>query len=176
MSTSACIFVLFRNEPGASRLAEIEETISNRVGHPVSSNPRGYERMVPAEDADLLADINDDGSLHYLSEERPCKLIGVPAIQGRLFVIHYLSRHWQADSYAGGPAIDYAITLLTLMAQLDVERVWYTTDDYQLGCCVPPMTPAIAHQMIDDFITVGDIFQGRTVRHWWLPDGSATSF
>lgn len=171
MSVCANIFVLFRDVPTASRLADLAEAISNRTGDPVKEGSEPYGRLVDVDDADLLASVNEDGSLDYLGRERPSKLLGVPSIQGRLLKIGYLSRYWSADC-PNGPAMYYALTMLVLLAQQDVEGVWYTWDDYSDGAQLPPMKRDDVHRMIDDFAAVGEHSNGRPTRYIRVEDGT----
>lgn len=171
MSVCANVFALFRNAPSAARLAEIAEIISNRTGYPVNSGPEAHGQLVVVDDADLLVDVNIDGSLNYLSRPRFTKLIGVPSIQGRLFQIGYLSRFWSPDD-PQGPAIRYALTMLILLTLPDVEGVWYTWDGYSDGATLPLMTHTAVHRMIDDFVAVGEASHGHPTRYIRTEDSS----
>lgn len=170
MSVCANIFVLFKDVPSTSRLAELEEVISNRTGMPVSGDE--YRRLNPVEDADLVADVAEDGSLNVRSRQRHSKLCGAPTIQGRLMRISYLSRHWDAACYPQGPAMRYVVTLLVLLARPDVQGVWYIDDcSLEGNVAIPAMTRDSAHAMIDNFIAIGEMTDGRPTRYIRTEDG-----
>lgn len=156
MSTCANFFVLFREPPTPERLKEVEAIIANRTNGVIAprNHQPDYERLTAVEDADLVADVNEDGSLHYLNRQRYSPLIGAPSIQGRLHVLQTLMRLW-ADWYPEGPAVEYVVLTLSLLAQDDVIGVWYGDEKYQDGGTIPPMTKAAAYQMLDDFIRIG---------------------
>ncbi|MBN3729428.1 hypothetical protein G3N98_00545 [Burkholderia sp. Tr-20390] len=77
-------------------------------------------------------------------------------IEGRLFKIDYLTRYWEVFrggmDFFDGPAIRYALTLMVLLAQSDIEGVWYGADEYHQGAHIKRMTNEIAHRMIDEYI------------------------
>jgi hypothetical protein len=88
MSICAHIFVLFRKPLSEARIAAIDELISNRTGVPVpakrediSEDLYGYDRFLPVPEADLCADVSEDGALSILSTERLSKLLGEPSIE-----------------------------------------------------------------------------------------------
>ncbi|MDN7901467.1 hypothetical protein QZM82_35285 [Burkholderia cepacia] len=164
MSITAHLFVLFKAPPSAERLAAIAETLSNRVGLPASDFTAGSEQLQPVDDADLRADIHEDGALHYRSDWRSSKLIGAPTLEGRLYEIGYLTRHWSA-SYAEGPAMTYALTQLVLLSQSDVEGVWYTDSYVEDGATIPASTHEMVHRMIDEFVAVGETTGDRPTRY-----------
>lgn len=157
MSTCAVFFVLFDRQPSPDRISDIEALICNRT-EPVRiisifDDPE-FGHLAPIDDADLLADINDDGSLHYLHRERHTPLIGVPSMQGRMFKLAPLTRLW-TEWCPDGPAVEYVTTALVLLAQDDIIGLWYGDEQYQDGVTLPPMTKEAALQMLDDFIRVG---------------------
>lgn len=165
MSTTAHLFVLFTAPPTIDRLAALAETLSNRVGLPASDFTSGDERLKPVDDADLWADVQEDGALHYLSDSRSSRLIGAPALDGRLHEISYLTRDWRTD-YAEGPAMRYALTQLVLLSQDDVEGVWYTNDySLQFELRIPASTHQTVHRMIDEFVAVGETSGGNPTRY-----------
>jgi hypothetical protein len=163
MSIGAYILVLFRDQPSTTRIQEVESIISNRTGahlgarsaRPSTSIDDVYERLVAEYDVDLYASVNDDGSLTWVNSRRHGPLLGEPSLQGRLFGINYLSRYWSTD-YPQGPAVMYAVTLLTLMSQPDVNGVWYSADDFQDGRTIAAATHQSVHQLLDDFVRIGD--------------------
>lgn len=162
MSVCANIFVLFKSAPSPARLAEIEEVISNRTSRPVEPPDSDYGRLRLFHDADLRADVSEDGTLHYLYRERAIKPTGVPSIQDRLFAISYLSRWWD-EGYPEGPVMEYAVTMLCLIAQADVSGVWYMSDSD--GGDFPCMSRDSVHRLIDSFIAVGEKFGGKPVKY-----------
>lgn len=171
MSVCANIFVLFKDVPTASRLAELEEIISNRTGIPVSSTD--FHRLMPIEDADLVADVAEDGSLNFRRGQRYSKLCGTPTVQGRLMRISYLCRHWDAACYPQGPAMLYVLTMLTLLASSHVQGVWYIDDSSLEGnVTIPAMTRDHVHTMIDDFVAIGEMTDGRPTRYIRTEDGA----
>lgn len=170
MSICAHILVLFRQKAPADRISQVEEAISNRIGYALNVDPHPYGRLVEIDDADLHADVNDDGSLRWNEKGRQTPFIGVPSIQGRLFGINYLTRHWSPD-YSEGPVADYAITLLTLLAQPDVEGVWFVSDYYFAGGTAPKQTHQSVHEMLDTFVQIGATFGGKPARYVRSEDG-----
>lgn len=171
MSVCSNIFVLFKNVPTANRLAELGEIISNRTGMPVSSND--YQRLMPVEDADLVADVAEDGSLNFWRSQRYSKLCGTPTIQGRLMRISYLCRHWDAACYPQGPAMLYALTMLVLLANPHVQGVWHIDDSSLEGnVTIPAMMRDHVHTMIDDFVAIGEMTDGRPTRYIRTEDGT----
>ncbi|TES61934.1 hypothetical protein E2P84_43015 [Burkholderia cepacia] len=165
MSITAHLFVLFKSPPSTERLAALAETLSNRVGLPASDFTEGSERMMPVDDADLRADVDDDGALHYCADWRSSKLIGEPTLQGRLYEIGYLTRDW-SEGYREGPAVTYALTQLVLLSQGDVEGVWYTNAwCLQFDATIPASTHATIHAMIDEFVATGQTSGDRPTRY-----------
>lgn len=157
MSTCAVFFVLFNEQPSPDRIKSIEALIANRTDPTriISANDHSESgHLTPVEDADLLTDINDDGSLNYLHKERYAPLIGVASTQGRLLKLGPLARLW-SESYPYGPAVDYVTTALVLLAQDDIIGLWYGNEQYQDGVTIPPMTKEAALQMLDEFIRIG---------------------
>jgi len=171
MSVCSNIFVLFKDVPTANRLAELGEIISNRTGMPVSSND--YQRLMLVEDADLVADVAGDGSLNYWRSQRYSKLCGTPTIQGRLMRISYVCRHWDAACYPQGPAMLYALTMLVLLANPHVAGVWHIDDcSLEGNVIIPAMTRDHVHTMIDDFVAIGEMTDGRPTRYIRTEDGT----
>ncbi|MBN3761196.1 hypothetical protein [Burkholderia sp. Ac-20365] len=164
MSISAIMFVLFRNPPAAFRLQEIEERVSNRTGFPVADSNDRYDKLWPLDEADLVADVGQDGVLHYRDPPRYARLPDVPPLEGRMYKISFSSRYWDRD-ISDGPAMRYALTILTLLAQHDVEGVWYCSHYYQDGADIAPSTTQSALQMVMDFVAVGMTSNGRPVRY-----------
>lgn len=175
MSICAHIFVLFREPVTEARIAAIDELISNRTGVPVpakreeiSDDRYWYDRFLPVPEADLCADVSEDGTLNILRTERHSKLLGEPSIEGRLYENNTMSRHWR-EGYAEGPAIQFALTMMTLIDQPDVQWVWYT-DDYKERMH-KAMARTDVHQLIDDFIRVGKTNGGRPTRYVYSDSG-----
>lgn len=155
MSTCAVFFVLFKAPPTSVRLKELEAIIANRTAGGIAGLVESvYGRLKPVEDADLVADITEDSSLHYLHKERPAPLVGVLSIQDRLHILDPLVRWWAPDS-PEGPAMEFVITILVLLAQKDIGGVWYGDEHYQDGVTIPAMTKSDALRMLDEFIQVG---------------------
>lgn len=156
MSICANFFVLFRESPTPERLKALDAIIANRTDGAIAPRDHqpDYERLIPVEDADLVADVNEDGSLHYLDRQRYSPLIGVPSLQGRLHILRTLMRCW-TDWYPEGPAVEYVVLTLALLAQDDVTGVWYGDEKYQDGVTIPSMTKNSALAMLDDFIRIG---------------------
>lgn len=166
MSICANFYVLFRETPAAERIDAIEELVSNRTGFPAPANRNSpqddqYERLLPVLDADFCAEISHDGALKILDSPRNSRLLGEPSLEGRLFENSTLRRHWTKEN-GSGHVIHFALTMLTLLSQSDIEWVWYTSD-YNEGLR-RPVTQFDVHQMIDDFIRVGDLTDGRPTR------------
>lgn len=178
MSTCANFFILFRSLPTAERVSELEEAISNRteIPVPIASEREHYGRYVEVYDADLRADVSAEGVLTWLGRERYSPLLGVPSIQGRLFENSTLERHWSKE-YSNGPAITHIITALTLLAQPDIEWVWYVSDHFSEGGNAPALTHTSVHGMLDDYIAVGNLtfdtqtLQTRPVKYIWSEGG-----
>lgn len=154
MSVCANFFVFFATAPSAERIDQIDALVSNRTGQVIRPYKERYGRLIAVEDADLYADVSDDGCLTYLARARSSKLIGEPSIQGQLFQLDPLSRYW-SDWYPDGPIVEYVITILSLLAQPDVKWVWYGRDGYQDGIEWQAVTHQTAHAMLDNFITIG---------------------
>lgn len=165
MSVTANFFILFRTQTSKERVGAIEEIISNRLGVPAPSERPGdceFDRFLVVDEPDLWTDVSDDGTLNYLTVARNSKLLGEPSLEHRLFQNSTLSRFW-CDTYGDGPVIEHAITALVLLAQTDIEWVWLTSDYYEGKN--KALTHAGAHQLIDDFIRVGDLKSGRPTRY-----------
>ena len=167
MSVCANITVLFKDAPDADRLQAVEQILSNRTGMPISDDAQPYGRMVEAFDVDLLADVNDDGSLRCLgrADRRNSPLLGAARLQGRLYRIDYLSRYWEPH-YKQGPLLQYAITMLCLLSQPTVEGVWYDSDSlWSDGGTSKGMTTSRVHALIDDFVTAGEYSHGQPTQY-----------
>lgn len=173
MSTCANIFVLFSGTLTDARIAGIEEALSNRTAVPVDHDEKRYGRLHALEHADDLVEISDDGFFQYQDKKRDIAPT-ITSLQGRFFHISYVSRWWD-KIYPEGPAIFYSLTMLWLMSQADVEGVWYTSDSYSEGDRYPRMSKSEVHQMIDDFVTTGDITNDRPTRYIRAVDGSIIS-
>lgn len=61
--------------------------------------------------------------------------------------------------------MEYAITLLTLLAQTDVEGVWFVSDSYFEGGVAPKQTHKSVHEMLDIYVRIGATFGGEPVRY-----------
>lgn len=169
MSITANIFVLFDAPPSRDRLAQLEEIISNRTGGPVGSVVENFERLCMVEDADEVVDVLPDGTLHYLAHGRNawdphCPVSGNSPIQDRLFEIVYLSRWW-SDNCPEGPLMEYALTMLCLESQPDVQRVWYTDSSYYHGIRLSAMSHERIHELIDRYVAIGKISEGKPARY-----------
>jgi len=165
MSITGHLFLLFKSPPATERLAALAETLSNRVGMPASDFTEGAERMVPVEDADLRADVREDGALHYRADWRSSKLIGEPTLEDRLYEMRFLTRDW-SESCREGPAMTYALTQLVLLCQDDVEGVWYTNDwSLQFEATIPASTHGTVHRMIDEFVATGNVSGDKPTRY-----------
>jgi hypothetical protein len=173
MSTCANIFVLFKAAPADMRVAEIEEAISNRTGLPVEPKGEIYNRLIAVEDSHALVDISEDGIFHY-HDSWSATSSAVPRLDGRVFRISYSARWWD-KAYPEGPVITYALTMLWLMSQVDVVDVWYMSDGYSEGGRYQRMSQAQVHEMIDDFVAIGDTTSGRPTRYIRAEDGTIIS-
>lgn len=173
MSTCANIFILFKAMPAEARVAEIDEAISNRTGLPVEPQGERYGRLIALKDAHSLVDISEDGIFNY-HDSGSAISPAVPPLDGRLFYISYVARWWD-KLYPEGPAITYALTMLWLMSQADVVDVWYMSDSYSEGGRYQRMSKSQVHEMIDDFVAIGDITSGRPTRYIRTEDGSIIS-
>lgn len=71
--------------------------------------------------------------------------------------------------------ITYALTMLWLMSQAEVVDVWYMGDGYSEGGRYQCMSKTQAHEMIDDFVAIGDTTSGRPTRYIRAEDGSIIS-
>lgn len=163
MSVTAMILVQFRLPPSLARIAQIEAVISNRLQLPLVPPPERYHRLVPAAEAKVCAEVSEDGTLHIV------KLGGWypvehPSTRGRLFVIDYLLRHWDTD-YAEGPMMMYALTMLCLLAQTDVNHAWYLHTYEIEGAKFPNMSRNDVHLWIDDYIRIGNMKDGRQAKY-----------
>lgn len=155
MSTCAVFFVLFNAIPTPERILQLEAIIANRAPNMISETKENdFGHLIAIEDADLYADVNEDGGLHYLDRARYSPLLGVPSIQGRLYELCPLSRVWDKWS-PDGPAVDFVVLMLTLLAQGDVLHVWYGTEKYQEGVTLPAMGRDSVLELLDDFIRLG---------------------
>jgi len=173
MSICANIFVLFQAAPAVARVAEIEEAISNRTGMPVKPKGEIYNRLIAVRDVHALVDISEDGVFHY-HDSWSATSSAVPPLDGRVYKISYTTRWWDKD-YPEGPVITYALTMLWLMSQADVADVWYMSDSYSEGGRYQRMSKAQVHEMIDDFVAIGDSTSGRTTRYIRAEDGTIIS-
>ena len=174
MSTTAVITVLFKNEPGQALLQALETTIYNRTGKPVPLPTEQYGQLAAVEDADLLGDVNDDGSFRWVGTDdmRYSPLLSGPRLQGRLYVIHTLLRFWSTD-YREGPVVDFAVLMLTLLACPEVEGVWYHQSNHlSEGGTSAAMTAARIHSLIDDFVRDGKTSFGRPAQYVRSESGS----
>lgn len=154
MSVCANIYCLFRQEPPTSeRVASLQATIWNRLGYSDVYDHGGsqYGRLVPEEDADVLYDFHEDGTVERLHRARYSPLLGNATREGRFYTISYLTRWWSED-YPDGPMGEYAITLLTLLAQPDIELVWLGRDEW---ISMSALSSAEVHQMLDAYIRIG---------------------
>jgi hypothetical protein len=139
VSACAGIYCLFKVAPSPERVAAVQAAIWERVevdGLDLKERNHGYGQLKEAELQGVSA-FQLDG---FLS-----------AFDGRFFKISYLTRWWSVD-YPEGPMGEYVITMLTLLAQDDVEAVGYAPDE---DSHIHALTKADVHQMLDDFIRVG---------------------
>lgn len=173
MSVCANITVLFKNAPDAGHLQAVGQILSNRTGMPVSDDAQPYGRMVEVFDADLISDVNEDGSLRCTGDDgqRLSPLLGAPRLQGRLYRIDYLSRFWESH-YRQGPMVQYAITMLCLLSQPNIEGVWYDSENFWSdGGTSKAMTPSRVHALIDDFVKAGEYSHDQPTRYIRTEDG-----
>ncbi|MGQ7908768.1 hypothetical protein [Burkholderia sp. BC1] len=150
MSTTAIIFVLFRQVPTLARLSDLEAAISARTGVAISRKYDDYERLIHKEDDDWWADLWPDGSLRYRGDGAGARAQGAPSLDHRLYRIDYLSRYWNVTGYRDGPGLQYARTLQTLIEQDDVEGVWYTDSADMHNKLLAPSTHDTVRHMIDE--------------------------
>lgn len=54
------ILVQFGHTPSPARIAQIEEVISNRLQQPLVSPPERYHRLVPADEAEVVAEVSEE--------------------------------------------------------------------------------------------------------------------
>lgn len=109
--------------------------------------------------------MNDDGSLRVLDRQRYSPLLGAPRLEGRLYRIDYLSRYWDSH-YRQGPMIQYAITMLCLLSQPNVEGVWYDSDSFWSdGGTSKAMTSSSVHALIDEFVAGGEYSGGQPTQY-----------
>ena len=176
MSRSAAIFFLTPDKPSVQRLGELSESISNRIAYPLGKGSYGGHEIVGVDDmpsvwgsVDRYVEIDSKGFLHWFTDPKPN--IDSTVLEGRLHLIFYSTRFWSTD-YPQGPLLKYATTLLTLLSQPDISRVWYTTGTFEEGCCIEPMTRDAVHKLIDDFIRIGENnSSGEKVRYIRDSDG-----
>jgi hypothetical protein len=163
VSITAMILVQFRHTPSSARIAQIEEVISNRLQQPIVSPPERYHRLVSADEAKVVAEVSEDGNLHIveLGSWYPGEH---PSTRGRLFVIDYLTRYWET-TYADGPMMMYALTMLCLLAQTDVNHVWYLHTYEIEGAKFPCKSRNDVHLWIDDYVRIGNMKDGRQAKY-----------
>jgi hypothetical protein len=159
MSICANVLMLFDKTPSAARIRQLEDVIANRLRvrdwQQLATTQDPHGRLVAVDCADLHADVNDDGSLKWDSDGRNSPRYGEPLLQGRLFCISYLTRYW-SPGYPDGPLTDYAVTLLTLLSQSDIQSTWYVDDSFfEGGGTEPQQTPQSVHDMLDAYIRIG---------------------
>lgn len=156
MSVYATIFVMFHEPPSSARVAELDLVIAQYIGTRNEPRSDDFERLVAVDLADGYVEVASDGMLQYYADSRGADRPNAKSIEGRLFKIDYLTRYWEVSrgevTFPDGPAISYALTLLVLLAQSDVEGVWYGADDYHYGAHIKRLTAEGAHRMIDEFI------------------------
>jgi hypothetical protein len=134
MSECAGIYCLFKVAPSIERVAAVQAAIWERVG--VKKRNHDYGQLEEAELEGVSA-FQLDGLLS--------------TFDGRFFKISCLTRWWSVD-YPKGPMVEYVVTMLTLLAQDDVEAVGYAPDEHGH---INAVTKDEVHQMLDDFIRVG---------------------
>lgn len=156
------IFVLFKDVPSATRIADLNAAIWNRTyvkARKIDADPDTdpYVRLVEMDDADLLAAVEEDGHLEIRerSRQRAAPLIGQQRLKGRLFHYSTMNRVWNKEWTLDGPADEFAILILTLLQQVDVAYVWLTDESFSDGIDIDPMTNQKAHALIDDFVRLG---------------------
>lgn len=150
MSICANILFLFSERPSIVRLMELEIKLENRLGReiPVTGSGDGYNRVMCAKglNAVLSSDktliVTDNYSMNDLFDEK-------------MWRISYTTRMWSED-IPRGPMPDYAVTLLTLLAEKDIEAVWYLDDYYTEGGDYSPVSAADVHRLLDKFIAIGE--------------------
>lgn len=150
MSTTAIIFVLFKQAPTLAQLSDVEAAISTRTGMAISRKYDYYERLLREDEADWWADLWPDGTLRYGGDAPSSRALGAPSLDRRLYKIEYLSRYWNANGYRDGPGLQYALTLQTLLEQSDVEGVWYTDSADMDNKLISPSTQETVARMMED--------------------------
>lgn len=153
MSICTNIYCLFKDIPSAERIAEVQKVIDNRLGRDEFSRPhdKDYGHLIAENDVDTDYSFRDDGTVTLLDRPRIGPLMNEPLRQGKFFCISYLTRWW-STSYPDCPPTEYVITLLALLAQGDIEGVWYVQDDWHTA---ERLTTESVHGMLDAFIQVG---------------------
>lgn len=147
--------------------------ISNRLRIPIRPPSERYQRLISAEEAQLAPEVSPDGTLHLKKWGRSwTPTFGYSSAQGRLFAIRYVLRYWE-DYYADGELMIYAVTMLTLLAQPDVNLVWYMSDYNIDDGEIPCRNRADVHQLIDDYVRVGNKMHARPTKFIYA-EGSDT--
>lgn len=157
MSKCANIFVNFTYEPPRERIHSLLELISNRTQVPVSDDEI-YGRLVKC-DENVFVDNN--GQIKFTDSG--------PYGSHYVYQISYLTRYW-STTYPEGEIMVYALTLLTLLDQNDVQNVWYSDDDYR-DYTLPCLDAESIHGLINDFVRVGETTSGELTRHIHTEDG-----
>lgn len=144
MSICANIFVLFKTTPAARRVREIEVDIIKKIGHApwtFDGLDVGFLQSYSGEMDELSFDVA--GHIEQLRRPRSGLLPG-PVSAERFFHISYLSRWW-SETYPDGPMTKYGETMLTLLAQPEVEMVWFAPDEWG---AIDALTASEIHAMI----------------------------
>lgn len=157
MSACANIYCLFKVSPSRERVSEIQKVIWNRLGFdkhydgPVNKPGEQYGILAQEWGVDEEYDFHENGAVHKRPYGRIGSLMGEPSREGRFYCISYLSRWW-GENYPEGPLMEYVVTMLVLLEQADIERVWYA-DDHHID--PNPVTHDRLHTMIDTYIRIG---------------------
>lgn len=158
MSTCANIYCLFKVSPSQDRVSEIQKVIWNRLGFdrnyggPETKPGEQYEILAKECGADDEYDFHEDGTVQKRPYGRIGTVISESPREGRFYCTSYLSRWWGEDN-PEGPLMEYVVTMLVLLEQADIERVWYA-DDHHID--PNPVTHDILHTMIDTYIRIGN--------------------
>lgn len=94
----------------------------------------GIDEIREVDNADLHCWVSDAHQLEYRESARSSALIGEQSLQGRLWHAWLGGRYWteQLKDYVGNPT-KYRRSISAMLAEPDVEAVWYGTSLLQDG-------------------------------------------